>query len=881
MNKNEGVVVYIKSEFNYKHSIVSLGNTKILELIIKYKNIENICISAIYKSPSINELDFITSLERYLSQKKKLHSHILVGDININLFDEKDYVEHYKNILASFNFNSYINKITRPRSGTCIDHFFVKCSTEISRRIKSFIFEHDITDHYPIAISLPREVNKPKNNLCKSKYYTNYTSLKEDLRKESWNDIYTEKNSNKAFQIFMRKLTLYIDKNNKKVEIIKSKNTHFIKEWMTSGLLKSINIKNKLYNKLKLHPTNQELKDNYNNYKNKIRSLITTAKKNYIKREFNKNKETSSSLWKCINKICGKTQKNKDINTIKTEEGHVYTDKLKIANALNDHYCTVAEKLAVKISSTNNTCDINRLENSLYLRQTCEDEIINIIKNLKNKKAPGYDNISSDIIKIISGDISKPLTFLINYCIESGCFPDCLKVGVIKPLYKGGDKEHIGNYRPISILSVFSKIFETVIKKRLLKFFLKFNIISKNQFGFLEGKSTQDAVHALTSSIYDALDSGHRSLCIFVDLAKAFDTVNHKILLDKLERYGIRGNSLSILKSYLKNRSQYVNLGDINSKPGRIEHGVPQGTVLGPLLFVIYINDLLTINTKAEIFSYADDTAIFYKSNSWSNLKRLAEEDFQTINTWFIKNKLTLNYDKTKYISFSIYKNNEPDWDRLQITNNNVIPECDFIKYLGVTIDKHLKWNIHINNVTKKLRGLLPKFNYLKSFLDVKQLRILYSSLVQSHLTYGILGWGGAAECHLKSLYSVQKWFIKIIYNKKKTFSSNVLFKQAHLLDIRQLYCLDVLKFIYQGKISIEHVDHEYETRHKAFYPSLCSKTVGQRSSKFFAPRLYNILPTFLKDVKSYSGFKKGVCKWMVDRGRDIFNDLVNLKYTK
>lgn len=342
--------------------------------------------------------------------------------------------------------------------------------------------------------------------------------------------------------------------------------------------------------------------------------------------------------------------------------------------------------------------------------------------------------------------------------------------------------------------------------------------------------------------------------------------------------YGLRGRVYHLLKSYLSNRKQRVDIDGVMSDLNAVTYGVPQGTVLGPLLFTIYINDLLTINTNGSILSFADDTAVWYESESWTDLKIKAENDFKNMKIWFQQNKLTLNIEKTKYLPFSSYVTGLPSMGPLTIDENTEIPEEDSVKYLGIIIDRHARWNLQTANIVKKIRGLLPRFKYLRDFLDIHHLKMLYYSLVQSQLNYGIIGWGGVSDNHLQNLNIIQKWIIKLIYKKNVTYPSDQLFKESGLMDVRQLFCLNILLKTFQKKYLIpEPVSHTYSTRNKDNYMNPRSiKTVGQRNFNYLASRLYNILPNSVKSINVYNSFKFRVKLWIHEMGRDIFHKIIS-----
>lgn len=877
LNKNDGVIAFIKKNIEYTFKIVNIGDIKALEVDMLYgqNNNKNAKITGIYRSPSSCPNDFNLHLLNYLDIIPETSIHIITGDINIDILGDSPTVDEYKNIMNSYGYISYINRYTRPCSKTCLDHFFIKNSINSDEGLKSFVFTYDITDHYPTAIAF--NINKAQtNNIQYNKKYINYHKLKLDLLGEQWERIYEENNINVVTEIFIDRLKYYINKNTREIKI--SKKHIKRKPWITPALIKSIDTKNKMYKLCHSNPNNKDLETNYKTYKNKLIKLIAKTKKDYFKTQIEKNKNSSKSLWDCVNKMCNKVQPETKIAKINANGGEIITDKYEISNAFNIHYSNLGENYANKIKEVKNSSEkINVLENTMYLYPTNAEEVGSVIKQLKVKKSPGHDFIRAETLKQIGNEIGKPLTFIINKCFATGCFPDVLKVGIIKPLYKGGDKLEVINYRPISLISNLAKIIEKIIKKRIVMFLEKYKLISEQQYGFREGRSTEDAIYKLTSYMYNALDKKKPALCIFVDLSKAFDTVSHEKLLGKMKHYGLRGNICKLIKSYLSNRKQQVNIDGTLSNPETVTYGVPQGTVLGPLLFTIYINDLLTLKTTGTILSFADDTAIWYESNSWDNLKIESERDFNNIKNWFQRNKLTLNVEKTKYLPFTSYAANLPNIGALTIDENTEIPEAESIKYLGIIIDRHVRWNLQILNIVKKVRGLLPRFKYLRQMLDERHLKIVYYALVQSQLTYGIIGWGGVSNSHLQKLNMVQKWIIKLIYKKTITYPSDSLFKESGLLDIRQLFCSTILSNIQKKNIILEPIAHIYNTRIKdKCMPQRSLKTVGQRQCNYLASRLYNILPENIKIIHSLKNFKHKVRLWIQNTDRNIFHDLIN-----
>ncbi|CAH1998361.1 unnamed protein product [Acanthoscelides obtectus] len=386
-----------------------------------------------------------------------------------------------------------------------------------------------------------------------------------------------------------------------------------------------------------------------------------------------------------------------------------------------------------------------------------------------------------------------------------------------------------------------AKVFEKVLSTRTIRYLTKFKILSENQYGFTEGKATSDAITKIVNQIYQNIDNRIPSICIFVDLKKAFDTVNHKLLLEALERIGFRGNAYSLIESYLSNRPQSVQISGSFSKEMYIKCGVPQRTVLGPLLFNIYLNDIFQINCVGKITSFADDTAILYEGTDWSDLKNVIENDFIKIIRWFNSRKLSINYSKTHFLPFGSYARHLPNYTNFSF---NINDQKIFVSY---------------------------KIKYLGNILTEKYLQTLYHALIEPHLTYGILAWGAACSSHIYNLDVFQKSILKMIFKKPKLYPTEKLYADVRMYDIRQLYFLH----------SITHYHKFVNTDQKLniiIIPVVPQphKSIMQRSYLYLAPKFYKIIPKDLKDLRFGNCFKRNLKKWLHSISRTEIHKLIN-----
>ena len=628
-----------------------------------------------------------------------------------------------------------INKPIRVsrKTATAIDHILTNsfCDTVF----KTAIYKCDVSDHFPICFIIPSP--SKQENVTETTFITkrilNTKSIeffKQKLYEASWDEMEMSQNPDQAYKTFLTKFSdlynIYFP-----TKIIKVKNKDLNSPWITKGIKKSSKRKQRLYEKfLKNRTEKPELA--YKTYKRLFESIKKHSKKLHLSNPILKYKNNIKKPWEVIKESIGKRNCH-DQNFPKkiVVDGKDITDEELIAKCFDKYFAEIGPKLAKNIqkSSINfesfmKTCDSTQAESALTI-----NELKDAFFSLQINKSPGYDKISFNVVRNCFGPLLKPLMFIFNLSLQKGSFPDKLKIAKVTPVFKADDVNELWNYRPISVLPCFYKIQERIMYNRLFKYLKTNEILYKKQFGFQEGHSTEHAIIQLIDQINNCFEKNHFTLGISIDLKKAFDNVDHAILIKKLKHYGIKGNNLRWFESYLENRKQYITYE--TNKFTAFENmtcDVPQGSILGPLPFLLYINDLPNVSNILDPIMFADDTNLFYSHHNIKELFTTVNKELQKLGDWFTSNKLSLNINKTKCTFF--HKNSVKGSIPLKLPDlhisNKTIERTSSIKFLGVMLDEHITWNEHIKTIGKKLAkniGLLYKARVL---LDKELLKTIY-----------------------------------------------------------------------------------------------------------------------------------------------------------
>lgn len=820
-----------------------------LECVAVKVNIRGeICLAAcLYRPPKGNISLFFDKLEQlfdHINEKNFGNVH-LFGDWNLDLLKHShdSNIPKFINLMTSNSFISLTTKPTRvtDSSATLIDHIWTSCP---ELNIGNYIVYSHLTDHFPVVSQF-----KLKSKLASANYsYKRIVNIKgltkftSELNTASFDDVMASQCPNAAYNKFHSIIDHLFQKHFpiRKINTVKQDKSPYI----TPALRASIKEKHRLERLAHLWPLTY--RTHFNKYRNMLTSLLRTAKNNYYKNLLNTTQGDARTHWRTINTIMGKLRNSQEVINLSTTND--------VCNAFNNHFLNVSSNTDLPDDDTNYLQYLRHSPHfSLYLRPVTTSECESCIKNLKSS-SPGYDEIPPKILKHSVNYLVKPLTHIINLIIRTGIFPDNMKIAKVIPLFKSGSKDNVNNYRPISILPVFSKIVEKTLSVRLIDFLEKNNLLVNSQHGFRKDRSTDTALLDFTQYVYRCLEDKINVVGLFLDLSKAFDSLSHHILVDKLKYIGIRGPPLKLFTNYLANRKQVVHCNNNKSDIKNISKGVPQGSILGPILFLIYINDIVHASSKFKFILFADDTNLLLSDNDLHVLHSNLSTEMGHISQWLRFNKLNLNITKSNYILFQNHtlRNTMPPL----YFNGQTISNVKHTKFLGINIDEHLNWKYHIAVVCDKLSkscGILYK---IRNLLTKEALISIYYTICYPHLIYGLSIWGCTWPSYLQSVYVAQKKILRCILFKGKYDSVDGEFETLNMLKFKYLHKYFLVVFLYKNLFihSNKHFSFLNLPQHtrRSNIDLVCPEfrtTLVKNSIVCFGPQLWNSLPRDLKQL--------------------------------
>ena len=901
-----GVALFINESINYRiREDLSVFIPHVLEsLFIEYEstNKKKHIVGVMYRPNTPPRADievFSKSVDDIMNIVSTEHKKcIIMGDMNIDLlkYDSQDKTKNYLNTIFSHGYLPCITKPTRKTDSTAtlIDHIY---SNDIVSPYYSSIVITDLADHFGTMhiVSTENASKTPKSQQYSRSFSKNNMLLfRSYLNATKFDGILNENCSCQAYDKFM---LLY--KNAYELafplRLIKSAKKGLKREpWMTQGLLISIRNKKKLFNK-KLNKPSDQTTTKYKIYNSLLNKIKRKMKQMYYQKVLEENKLNIKKTWSIINQAMGKNNKRDKLpQTFRINDENV-SDRHKLADSFNDFFSNIGHNISQNIpNSKNEFADYlpqNAL-NSIFLEPVDHAYILKIVKTLKPKLSSGHDGISTKLLKDTIDCITLPLTHIINRSLNSGIFPSQMKTAKVIPVFKSTDQTNINNYRPISLLPAFSKLLEKIMFDKTVNFLDANDQFYHHQYGFRAKHATIHPVIHFLNSCANANNSIPRqnTLAIFCDLSKAFDVINHNVLFYKLGRYGIRGVANDWFRSYLSNRKQYVEIEGIESPMRNLNCGVPQGSILGPLLFLIYVNDISNSSPNGSILSFADDTTLYMSDSNLTDLFYKTNVAITDLFNWFCSNKLKLNATKTKYILIgSQHNQHSQEGHNIFLNGIPLSPvgrsfEEKATKFLGLHIDDSLSWKQHISHVNAKMSRSLFAIKQVKHIFPTQCLRTLYFALVHPYLTYGILAWGNAGSVALHKTFMLQKRAIRAISKAAYNSHTDPIFKRLNILKVEDLYEYEVALFMhkycnkclpksfdncFKFNYDIQNTDRVSRQKHLFYIPRSNNK-FSSALPIFNFPIIYNRWRQFFNYEQSLSAFKRSVRLILLSNYQDV-----------
>lgn len=881
-NGGGGILVYVRDHIMSKRrDDLETNDIACLWLEITPNKGKPFLCGTMYRNPSelVEWNDrFELFIEKVLTEGKEI---VLFGDFNKDLFNINAHRD-WANLTESFGLSQLVMQPTRitMNSSTLIDHIYSNNEDNIS---SVRVSELSISDHY--AVFCNRKVSGSYKNKChKTITYRSFKHFNEndflaDLMSIDWDVLET---LDDVDDIVDKWYTLFINTVNKhaplKTQRVKYKTQP---DWITSEILDAM----KERDNHKKHGNIEE----YKALRNNIATLINLAKKSTYENKIETGKDYPKSIWKIFKEFGAsskhKNNSNNDILGLKIN-GETVTDNIELADSFNNYFINIASDLKEPLQQN----DLSKLND--YINSKVPDNVVfdlpdidenfvhRFLSSLDTTKATGLDGIGAKLLKLSSGVISKSITFIAKKCIQCCRFPTVWKQAKVTPLHKGGAKDELNNYRPISILPTLSKLLEKFIHKHFISYLNHFSMIHPTQSGFRSGHSTESALTLMTENWLKALNEGKIVGSIMVDFRKAFDLVDHDLLLEKTKCYKCSNDFVSLMKSYLGNRQQVVSVNNEMSDSGFIKCGVPQGSILGPLLFLIFINDLplyLPDQVKADL--YADDTTIYDAQTDLNALKSNLQNCLISLHKWCQQNGMLLNTTKTKVMLITTrQKRLHIDDNVLSLTYDNIdlqITTGD--KILGINIDENLQWNMHYQAVCKKLSSYLWLLSKIQQFLSSEHKLLYYKAYIQPHLNYCNTIWGNSSNYNITKITRLQKRAFKFIlgdeYIDYETAKSSL-----NVLSIEQNVFLNKAKMMFKvvNNLVPEYLCQLFEKRELNSFSMTLRSSSNQvftvpkpnlvkfkESLSYSGPIIWNSIPNEITNSDNIGSFSNKLISWM------------------
>lgn len=874
-----GSLILVKNGFKFKErvDIVSLSVERTIE--IACVELEQLIVMSVYRPGSSSFDLFEKKMDEAICKLGNTSKGIIIcGDFNVDLLTDCSLSRRFKSLFLCHNIVNLFLEPTRitATSKTCLDNIF----TNLNPKYKSVINNLSSDHSGQIATFVIRNETKnpkvvkyvPVNKARLDRFNCNIT--------EKINDLPFNDNPNELYNSLFNLIKYEYD------NVFKAKNKTVndkivFSDWATVGIHKSRERLYELYEERTFNNSTTFL-DYVRKYSKTFKRICAVAKSNFINNKIKSSANIQKATWQVINGETGKIKSSNNDFKLKVDNETV-SSNLEVAKIFEDFFTDIPVSTTRSLNSSPTDAEsllkqnVGDCKTEFKFRHVSDLQVVKAFKSLEMKRTADIHGLSVKIISSIIDCIAPYLACIFNSCIDSGVFPDLMKLSKVIPLFKSGSSLDPSNYRPISILPTLSKIFEKLILNQLQGHFYRNNLMHFKQFGFTKGRSTTDAGVELIKDIFNAWEESRDAIGVFCDLSKAFDCVHHDTLIRKLHHYGVTGQALGLLESYLIDRIQRVDVNGHRSSGSKIIMGVPQGSILGPFLFLVYINDLPhLVKNKHGLVLFADDTSLIFKVKRQQSVFDDVNDAICDVVDWFTVNNLLLNEKKTNCLRFAL--------PNVRLVANNILMKgetldlVDSTKFLGFTLDTKLQWESHIAKLSHRLSSAAYAVKKIRALTDIETARLVYFSYFHSLMSYGILLWGHAADAN--DVFILQKRAVRAVYQLRSRESLREKFKEINILTFASQYIYDNLVYVKKNISQFEkYTDrHNVNTRNKEQLVPLASRLRKVSSSfKGNCMRFYNKVPISMQ-ILSLDKFKKTVKQKLYKKGYYRVQDYLNEK---
>lgn len=762
-----GLVTYFRNNVfegvSGKYSVLCTSNEDIeLQVFeLKVRNIQKMIIMNVYRPPSGKVDSFIDTLSSTLQAVEKLHEFdvFILGDCNLayNQTNNPSY-RKLKQLEIRFGLRQIITDPTRINSSVAniLDLIFTN-STYIS---DCGTWEINISDHQPVYAIRKKERTKQPKVVIECRSFKNYikSDFQQDLQEHNWDNFFLLENPEDAW-CFLYETILYYANRHCPYTKFTAKNSQ--PEWINQEVLEQLKERDRVYRMAK-RSDSIELWNQVKKLRNYCNNLIRKAKNEYVILQLEESSGDSKKFWRVINSTFTPSSSQSQCTISLCDP----VTKLPVPhndcpNYMNEFLVAAGPKLACAIPNIPFIATFNRFMTRLKLTRITVEETVKVIDQICISKSSAVAKLTSRVLKDAFLAIPIHLNFVYNLSIDTGIFPESWKKGNVVLIPKEGSRSDPNNYRPISLLPLPGKMLEKLIHSRLYTFLESNHILTTKQGGFRPGFSTTLTATSLITDILEAHNVGSLTAAVFVDLRKAFDTIDHVILLRKLHDYGICNSALHWFESYLTHRQQRTMVNGIFSDFQFITHGVPQGSVLGPVLFLLYINDVTQVINQNLIHLYADDTVLYMPGNNSLLVQTQLQACLDTFVKWCKMNKLTINTKKTKSLTF--FHNPNQGSECSFTVDGQRLESVTSYKYLGYVLDKNLNYNLMMTQLVNKMNYKIYLLAKLRPLLTKQAALAVYKSMILSYLDYNLLFYSSAKKSFQNKFQVIQNKAIRII----------------------------------------------------------------------------------------------------------------------